>query len=305
MSLPPIIFPEALKPGDTIAICSPAGSVEPNKVHEAVKVLEEQGWKVKIMPHALGKYGNYSAPADNRLSDFKEAMSDPEVKAILCSRGGYGVVHILEDIDRLNLRSNPKWIIGFSDISALHAMAIRSGVASIHASMAGHIMKGADDPDNDALFAILRGERPVFTFPSSSQFDRPGTAAGRLVGGNLAVLAQLIGTRYDVFEPGTILFIEDIAEPIYKIERIFYQLRMSGVLPNLAGLIVGQFTEYHPDKNYKTMEAMIYDMVAPYSYPVAFNVPIGHVNHNIPVIENAMVTLKVTNTGVNSLIYWN
>lgn len=298
-----VIFPPALKPGDTIAICSPAGAAKTENVLAAAKVLEDKGWKVKVMPHALGSYGNYSAPAEKRLEDLRNALADPEVKAVLCSRGGYGVVHILEELDKIDLKSDPKWIIGFSDISALHALAARKGVASIHASMAKQIKLGPEDPDNAALFSILEGERTAVTLPPCPRYDRPGIATGRLVGGNLAVLADLIGTKYDMLTPGVILFIEDVAEPIYKIERILYQMRISGVLPNLAGLLVGQFTEYHSDKSYHKMEDMIADMVAPYTYPVAFNVPIGHVNHNIPVIENATVTLRVNSEGV-SLIYW-
>lgn len=299
-----IIFPSALKPGDTIAICSPAGPVSPQKVYKARDVLREHGWNVRIMPHALGQHGNYAAPDSKRLDDMLAALADPSVRAILCSRGGYGVVHILDALDKVDLRKDPKWIIGFSDISALHALSTRHGVASIHASMCAHIMEGADDPDNAALFEILEGKRPFHAFPSCPRYDRPGVAHGRLVGGNLAVLDHLAGTRFNVFEPGTILFIEDVAEPIYKIERMLYQLRFADVLPCLSGLIVGQFTDYRPDKSYSVMEEMIADMVAPYRYPVAFNVPVGHVDHNIPLIENAHVTLKVTNTDTNSLIFW-
>lgn len=300
-----IIFPAPLQQGDTIAICSPAGYIAHNKVYEAKKVLENEGWNVRIMPHALGHHGNYAGTDAERLEDMLEALNDKSVKAILCSRGGYGVVHILDALDEFDLRSNPKWIIGYSDISALHAWATKNRVASIHSSMVAQIMLGPDNIDNASLFSILRGHTPTFTFPACPRYDRPGTSKGRIVGGNVAVLADLIRTGYDIFEPDTILFIEDIAEPIYKIERIMYQLRFMGVLGNLAGLVVGQFTEYTPDKSYRTMEAMISDMVAPYSYPVAFNAPIGHVPHNIPVIENATVTLKVTNTSSNSLIYWN
>ena len=298
------VFPAPLKDGDLIAITSPAGPIAEQKVHDAAKVLEEQGWRVRIMPHALGKSGNYSGTDSERLSDLEAALTDPEVKALLASRGGYGVVHIMEQLDKIDLRENAKWVIGFSDISALHAAMTRQGVASIHASMTAHIGQfGADDVDNKSLFAILRGERPSFSFPAS-EYDRPGIAEGTLLGGNLAVLADLINTRYDMLKPGHILFIEDVAEPIYKIERIMYQLRISGVLPNLKGLMVGQFTDYKPDASYDSMEKMISDMVAPYKYPVAFNVPIGHVDHNIPVIENAHVTLKVTTGDNNYLVYW-
>ena len=128
-------------------------------------------------------------------------------------------------------------------------------------------------------------------------------ATGKLLGGNVAVLAELISTPYDIIQPGTILFIEDIAEPIYKIERILYQLKMSGVLGGLSGLIVGQFTDYKPDENHADTYEMIRDMVAPYDYPVAYNAPIGHVDHNIPLIESAQVTLKVSPSERKSLIF--
>ena len=298
------IFPKPLKEGDLIVICSPAGPIAKEKVHGARDVLEAQGWRVRIAPHTLGKWGNYSGTDQERYDDLVDALLDPEVRAIVCSRGGYGVVHLMERLSKLDHTKDPKWIVGFSDISALHALMSSNNISSVHASMAAHIMLGADDPDNAALFAILRGAREAVAFPSSL-YDRPGIATGRLIGGNLAVLADLIDTRFDVFKPGTVLFIEDVSEPIYKIERILYPLRLKGVLPNLAGLIVGRFTEYKADNSYKTMEQMVSDMVAPYSYPVAFEAPVGHVDHNIPLIENAKVTLKVTTAGNNYLIYWN
>lgn len=304
MSEKDIIIPPSLKRGDTIAICSPAGPIDPRKVEGARKVLENEGWKVKVMPHALGRHGNYSAPDDHRFADLSAALTDPSVNAVLCSRGGYGVVHIMERLDDLDLRSNPKWVIGYSDISALHAVLNRQGIASIHSSMCGDIMRGPSDKQNAMLFSILRGERPSVRF-EPHVYDRPGMTDGRLVGGNLAVLADLINTPYDMLRPDSLLFIEDVSEPIYKIERILYQLRISGVLARLRGLIVGQFTEYRPDASYASMEDMIRDMVAPYSYPVAFDVPIGHISANIPVIENARVTLKVTDSGAKHLIYWN
>lgn len=298
-----IIYPKPLKRGDTIAILSPAGIVSPEHVQHSIPVLEGQGWKVKVMPHTLGRWGNYSGTPAERLADLEDAFLDPEVRAILCSRGGYGVVHLMDSLNKLPIEKDPKWVIGYSDISALHAFMSTKGIASIHASMTSHIRKGANDVDNKALFEILQGKAQAFTF-KGHQYDRLGQCSGKIIGGNVAVIAELINTPYDIIEDDTILFIEDIAEPIYKIERIMYQLRLSGVLPRLRGLVVGQFTDYKPDSNYKNMETMIYDMVKPYDYPVAFNVPIGHVEHNIPVVESAKATLKVTDTGQNHLIFW-
>lgn len=296
-------FPKPLAKGDKIVFVSAAGIPDKKAVHKAVEVLENEGWVVEIAPHALGKSGTYSGTPEQRYSDLADAFNDPDVRCIISTRGGYGAVHLLDRLNRLDLTSDPKWVVGFSDITALHALMNSKGIASIHGSMASHIALGPEDEDNAAFFRMLRGERPNFTFPGS-RYDRLGTAEGILIGGNLAVLADLISTPYDIARKDTILFIEDVSEPIYKIERILYQLRLNGVLPNLRGLIVGQFTDYKSSENYEKMEDMIRDMVAPYSYPVAFNAPIGHVDHNIPVIEGAHVTLKVTANEENHLIYW-
>lgn len=296
-------YPKPLKPGDKIAICSPAGPIDPEIVEEAAEVLRAQGWVVEIMSNTYGKHGHFSGTEAERFANLRDALLDPEVRAVICSRGGYGAVHLMESLDKLPLADDPKWLVGFSDISALHALLNRKGIVSIHGPMTAHIRLGADDPYNAMLFAMLRGERPAYSF-ENSPLNRPGFAEGNLVGGNLAVLAELINTPYDLLKADNILFIEDIAEPIYKIERIMYQLRLSGVLPLLRGLIVGQFTDYKPDESYEKIEDMIRDMVAPYSYPVAFNAPIGHVDDNIPILEGARVTLKIPHEGPVSLIYW-
>ncbi len=297
------VFPAPLAQGDRIAIVSPAGSIEAKHVHAAVKVLEQQGWRPYIGDYALGKSGSYSGTGTERFHDLSHALTDPTVKAVICSRGGYGAVHLLDRLDALPIQRDPKWIVGFSDISALHALMARKGIVSVHAPMTKDIARGADDPDNALLFSILRGEKPTQKFPSSA-FDRPGLATGKLLGGNLAVIADLIGTPFDVIQPGSILFIEDVEEPIYKTERILYQLRLSGKMASLAGLMVGQFTGYRPNANYKLMEEMIVDMVAPYDFPVAMNVPFGHVDHNIPLVSGAKTTLRVTVGDSNSIVTW-
>lgn len=296
-------YPEPLKPGDKIAIVSPAGHISATPVEGAKGVLEGEGWVVEVAPHALGQWGSYSGKDYERYSDLASALMDPDVRAVISARGGYGAVHLLDELDRLPFQDDPKWLVGFSDISALHALLNKKGIVSVHGPMTKDISRGASDPNNAMLFEILRGNKPEFTFPTS-KYDRPGIATAQMLGGNLAVIADLIGTPYNVLDPGTILFIEDIAEPIYKVERILYQLRLSGVLPKLAGLVVGQFTEYQPNDNYRTVEEMIHDMVAPYRYPVAMNVPVGHVDFNTPVISGALVTLRVTMGETNSIVYW-
>lgn len=292
-----VLIPPSLREGDKVVILSPSGIIKPQFVYNALPVLQAQGWEPYVMPHALGRSGTYSGTADERYSDLEAALTDPEVRAILCARGGYGAVHLLERLDKLPLRDDPKWIIGYSDISALHALMAKHGIASIHAPMAKHLAtyEGNDD-DAQALFEILSGRRMTYDIPPHP-YNRFGEAEGRLCGGNLAVLAGLINTPFDLLQPDTIWFIEDISEPVYKVERIMYQLKLSGVLGRLKGLIVGAFTEYSPDIDGVKMEDMIHRMVAEYGYPVAFDVPVGHVEHNLPLIESAPVKLSVSSEG--------
>lgn len=288
-----LITPAPLKPGDKIAICSPAGIIKPQYVHEAVRILQEMGWDAQVGDNTFARYGTYAGTDHQRYSDLEKAFLDPEIKAILCSRGGYGVVHILEKLDKLPLRDNPKWVIGFSDISALHALMSKHGIVSIHSHMTSHLAhSNGEDNDSLALFDILRGTPVSYDFPPH-HLNRHGKVSGTLLGGNLSVIADLFGTPFNILKPDTILFLEDVSEPVYKIERIFYQLRMAGVLQNLKGLIVGKFTDYSPDADNASMEEMIYKLVAPYNFPVAFGAPIGHVEHNIPLKVSAPATLTV------------
>lgn len=292
-----IIFPSPLTKGDKIAIISPASHILPDYVDGACNAITQMGFQPVVSNHCKGQCGGYSGTIEQRLADFLEALHNPEVKAILCSRGGYGVVHLLEYLSADDIAENAKWLIGFSDISALHAAMVASGVASIHASMAKHLTQfGVDDEATVALFNILQGKLPTYQTPSHA-FNKPGTATGTLTGGNMAVLCGLLDTDFDLLSRGDILFIEDVGEEVYKIERMLYNLRLSGVLPMIKGLIVGRFTDYrNPDGNGDSMEQMVKRMVEPYDIPVAFDFPVGHVDENMPLIEGAQVTLTVADT---------
>lgn len=286
------IFPRALCKGDTIAIVSPASIIDPTLVERAAATLSLLGYKVRVGAHALGSCGSYSGSIDERLGDMTDALLDPSVRAILCSRGGYGCVHLLERLDRLDLNADPKWLIGFSDVSALHALMASRGIVSIHGSMAkAPALYPHATPFNAMLLEMLGGGRPALEFAPHA-FNRRGTATGRLAGGNLAVLQALISTPYDMFDDA-ILFIEDVAEPIYKIERILYQLRLAGRIERLRGLIIGQFTLYDPDRNFKDIYDMISQMLEGVETPVAFNAPIGHIAANMPLLHGARATLSV------------
>ena len=292
-----IIFPSPLTKGDKIAIISPASHILPEYVDGACRTITQLGFRPVVGAHCKGQRGGYSGSIEQRLADFNDALHNPEVKAILCSRGGYGVVHLLEYLSPDDIAENAKWLIGFSDISALHAAMAASGVASIHASMAKHLTKfGADNEATQALFGILQGQLPTYRIPAHP-FNKPGTVTGTLTGGNMAVLCGLLDTEFDLLSRGDILFIEDVGEEVYKIERMLYNLRLSGVLPMIKGLIVGRFTDYrNPDGNGDSMEQMAKRMVEPYDIPVAFDFPVGHVDENMPLIEGAQVTLTVADT---------
>ena len=291
----PLIIPPALRPGARIAICSPAGIARRENVEAAMEVLRRNGYRPELTPHAFGVSGSFSGTIDERFADLRDAILNPEIEAIICSRGGYGAIHLLDRLDRLPLRDNAKWLVGFSDISALHALMHRHGIASIHGPMAKHISaSGGSNPDFRALNAIFCGAPAVEYTVDPHPLNRPGIACAPLQGGNLAVLQALVATPYDLLRPDTILFIEDIGEPIYKVERMLMQLRMSGVLPRLAGLIVGEFTGAESDRNHPSVESMIRQMVDPYDYPVTFNFPIGHGSCARPLIESLPTRLTVT-----------
>ena len=292
------VFPRPLKKGDKIAIIAPAGPVRPQLVEEAAKVIRERGYMPLIFPTVYKENGQFSGTPEERFNDMKKALLDPEIRAVICARGGYGAVHILDSLSALPLQEDPKWVVGFSDISAIHGLMASKGIASIHGPMALHISRGMEEPENATLFAMLEGEYPTYTFAPDS-LNHLGTAQGKLLGGNISVLEGLVNTPYDILQPGTILFIEDVSEEIYKIQRMLYQLKLSGVLPNLKGLIIGQFTEMPKGMNYETAEPMIRDMMADYpDLPVAFNVPVGHIRHNTPMIVSSFSTLEVKPDGV-------
>lgn len=293
-----LITPRPLRSGSRVAIVSPSGWVKPEFIDKAATVIEEQGWIPVVYPHAKGRSGTFAGTVSERFGDLRDALLDPEIDAVMCSRGGYGAVHLLDRLDALPLRDNAKWLIGFSDISALHSLLSKHGIMSVHGNMTKHLaVHGADNDDARALFRVLEGDAQTYIVEPHT-LNHPGKVTAPMYGGNLAVIMGLFGTPFDIIRPGTILFIEDIAEPVYKVERQMYQLKLSGILDKLSGLVVGQFTEYSPDLNEYTMEEMISRITKDATYPIAFNVPIGHVEHNVPIVEGAMTTLDVTSSSV-------
>lgn len=299
MISPNIKRPQLLSPGDTIAIVSPASAVKPEFIDSAADYLRSQGYQPLIMPHAKGRFdGNYSGSLSERLDDFIEAWQNPKVKALLCGRGGYGAVHLLPYIPAGFFATNPKWLIGFSDITALHCRLLHEGVESLHAPMA----KDMDGQQGRLILDILEtGRMPNYDFNHFHNDKLPpnrgGEAEGYLIGGNMAVFDGLMGTPFDLSafarRHKSILFIEDIAEPPYKINRILWQLLLSGTFDHLKGLIVGQFTEYTEKRPYE-MEWMINDFLIENNLtelPVRYGFPAGHVKNNQPLLMGSMIKI--------------
>lgn len=289
------LLPPPLHHGDKIAIVTPATTADVHVLEHARQIISEYGYEPVVMPHALdGRYGTFGGTAENRVSDLAAALNDTTYKAVICSRGGYGVVHLLEALEDSVGQLPLKWVVGFSDITALHAFMQSRGVASIHGPMCATL--GSDAACTRRLMDLLAGKREPLSF-APHRYNRQGHAGGRLTGGNIAVWSHLMETPYTMIKPGDILFIEEVEEPAYKIQRVLYQLRLSGVLERLGGLVVGQMSRCHGGVDFTGVYEMIRDMVAPYDFPVAFDAPIGHVKVNHPVISGAAVTLDVSDEG--------
>lgn len=291
------VWPRPLLPGDTVAIAAPAGAFDLSLLAPATEVLARGGFRVRVMPHATGRSGSYSAPAAERWTDLRDALLDPDVGAVMCARGGYGATHLLGSLDELvsDPGWRPRWLIGFSDISALHAVMVSRGMVSVHAPMLrGLVRDGSPEAgDTRLLLSLLSGRPEPVVFPADPR-NRPGHAEGVLAGGNLSVLSALLATPHNMIRPQTILFVEDINEPIYKVERMLWQLRHAGILPRLGGFLAGDFTGAAPDRNHAHIYDMMAEMTAPYGYPVAFGLPVGHEGRNVPMAVGARVELDVS-----------
>lgn len=288
------MLPSFLQLNDQVRILSPSGAIDPQYIDGAFKTLTSWGFHVTEGEFARTAYGRFAATPKQRIADLQQALDDPQVKAILCSRGGYGLAQIIDQLDFSGFERSPKWLIGFSDITILHSAITNLGIASIHGPMAKPLTELAADAEQlIQLRNILFGQMPQYGF-SPQPLNRTGKAIGKLVGGNLSVFMGMRGTGYDLDYANTILFIEDIAEDPYKIDRMIQNLRYGGVLAQLSGLVVGQFSDCQEDSlMMQTIEQIIANAVADYNYPVCFNFPAGHVDYNLPIIMGANVVLDV------------
>ena len=288
-----MIFPTPLKANDKVVILSPSGKIEAQWVEGLKQVLEGYGLVVSVAEHALCENGRFAGTDKERIADLQAAVSDPQVKAIFCSRGGYGLARIIDKIDFAPLSENPKWVVGFSDITVLHNALTKVGVASVHGIMAKHITLKVEGLDN--LMSMLRGEKVDYKVVAND-YNKEGEASGKLIGGNLSVLYGLRGTQFDLDYKGKILFIEDLSERLYHVDRMIQNLRLGGVFKQIKGLVVGQFTDIDEDSSFPGgVYGVISEAVKGCNIPVCFNFPAGHVDFNEPLKMGAQYSLKVTN----------
>ena len=292
-----IIIPPYLKKGDTIGLVCPAGFMSLEKVQTAIDTLQQWGFKVKIgKTVGSGSKNYFSGTDDERLDDLQQMMDDKDINAIMCARGGYGMGRIIDDINFNKFKKNPKWIIGFSDITVLHShLFAKYKIASLHAPMAAAF--NDEEYKNEyvqSLFHALVGTETNYKC-EAHEFNKSGLAEGRLIGGNLSLLAHLAGTPSDIKTKNKILFIEDIGEYIYNVDRMMYQLKRSGKLDKLAGLVVGKFSDMKDtDLPFgQTAEEVIRDVIKEYDYPVCFNFPVSHERENYALKIGVKYSLTV------------
>ena len=298
-----MLIPNYLKKGDRIRVVSPAGKVEKEKIRSGMNLFEQAGFEVVWGDHVFDNHFQFAATDTRRLRDLQQALDDPQCRAIVCARGGYGTIRLVNQLDLSNFRQQPKWLVGFSDITVLHALLQNEGFCSIHGAMPGFYLK--DDQPSDSfneLLKTLKGENSPVRVPPQA-FNRPGDASGRLTGGNLSMIYSLMGTPLEPATDGNILFIEDLAEYLYHLDRIMQSLKLAGKLESLKGLLVGGLTEMKDnDAPFgQSPHEIIRETVKAYDFPVCFDFPAGHIDRNLPLVFGAGYRLEVNQSTGSTL----
>jgi muramoyltetrapeptide carboxypeptidase len=292
-----MIKPPYLKKGDKIAIVCTARKFSKEEAQPAIQLMESWGLQV-VLGETIGKDNFQLGGTDeDRVNDFNKQLANPEIKAIWCARGGYGTVRIIDQIDFGLLTKSPKWIIGFSDVTVLHSHIHKLGIETIHGIMAFSVPK-ATEKAKDTLYHALFDGRLEYKI-KSSELNKYGSARGELVGGNLSILYSLLGSPSAIDTNGKILFIEDLDEYLYHLDRMMYNLKRNGVLDNLKGMIVGGMTDMHDNEipfGQKAHE-IILSAVSGKDYPVIFDFPSGHGAENNALILGRKIALKADPQG--------
>lgn len=288
------ILPPFLQEGDCIALAASARKVSPEEMAPAIQFLRNEGFNVIESEHLYSERHQFSGTDEMRAHDFQTLLDQPDVKAILCARGGYGTVRIIDKLDFTRFCQQPKWICGFSDVTVFHSHIHQNyHIATLHSTLAFNIAKN-ESIANETLINALRGKENRYTCPSHP-LNRGGSATGEIVGGNLSMLYSLLGSASDIDTEGKILFIEDLDEYLYHIDRMMMNLKRNGKLAKLAGLLVGALSDMHDNTIPfgKSAEEIVAEHCAEYDYPVCFGFPAGHISNNHTLTLGRTMTLIV------------
>ena len=293
--------PQYLKRGDTIAICCPAGYMAAEKVTSCIITLQQEGYHVIVGENIGSSSNNYFSGTDEeRINELQRFLDDKNIDAILCARGGYGISRIIDKLCFKKFIKQPKWIIGFSDVTVLHTYLFSNfKTVSIHASMAAAFNGAAENTNIKTMLAALLGKKAEYDVEANI-LNKVGTAKGKLIGGNLTLFTNGIGTSSDVKTNNCILFLEDLDEQLYHIDRMFVQLKRSGKLKKLSGLIIGGFTDLKDTERPfgKNIYDIVLEQVAEYNYPVCFDFPVSHGENNLALKHGMKHQLSVDDSGV-------
>jgi len=292
--------PPYLKKGDKVAIVCPAGYIKPD-ISQAYAILESWGLEVQVGPSVTARQHQFAGDDALRATDLQQALDDKDIKAIITGRGGYGTVRIIDRLDFTKFRKNPKWLVGFSDITVLHShIQRRFGIPTIHGQMAKTFL----DASPESLLSLknaLFGKNIDLKYRFSDFPNRSGKAEGILIGGNLAILHSMIASQSDVNYDDKILFIEDVGEPYYNIDRMLWTLKRAKKLNKLKGLIAGGFSSMRDDSDFfgQRIEEIIQDKVREFDFPIAFGCPAGHIEDNRALVLGKKIKLSVQKTKVS------
>ena len=298
----PVIIPPYLKPGDTIGLLCPSGYMPLNKAQRCIETLQQWDFKVVVGKTVGNQYNYFSGTDEERLNDLQMMLDDDNIKAVYCARGGYGLSRIIDNINFDKFIQHPKWIVGYSDITLLHAHIFsKYNIAGLHAPMAAAFNEIDESREYiQSIFDALTGKHQSYKIASYT-LNRTGICEGELVGGNLTLLAHITGTKSGINTKNKILFIEDVGEYKYAIDRMLMQLKRAGKLGNIAGLIVGSFTEIKDTSIPfgKDIKEIIFNAVKEYNYPVCFDFPVGHTAKNYALVIGAKYKLLVSQNEVS------
>ncbi len=286
-----------LKPNDIIYICAPAKAIEAEHIHFAAAFFIQNGYHVEIGEHTLGTYHYFSGTVDERLSDLQKGLDHPSAKVILCARGGYGCMQLLEKLNWSEFEKNPKHLVGFSDVTALHLELNKKNIPSIHGTMPLNFHENTAESLQSLLGAFTGN--PHVICAAKNEFNKHGEAYGQVIGGNLAMVHALLSSLPKSFFKNKILFLEDVGEHLYQIDRMLYGLRYAGAFDDIAGLMLGSFTSLS-DTNPgfgKNLEEIIVNHVSQKNIPVGFGFPCGHQNDNQAIIFSGHSKFVVDENG--------